>query len=246
MDTTLYVSLSHQVATRRKLDLIANNIANVNTTAFRREGVRFDEYLVGMKDAEDPLGGDVSYVHDYGVLRDFVDGAPIPTGNDLDLAIQGPGFFMVEATDGETRYTRNGHFKLNDLGEMSTSNGSRVLSPEGNPITIPVTETEIVIASDGSISGSTGPLGNLALVEFQNRQELKKIGESQYSSDEEPTPSETSDVKQGFVESSNVNAVAEITDMIKVMRSYQTTAKLMEDYQKMRGSAISRLAKVGN
>lgn len=245
MDTTLYVSISHQVAKQRKLDLIANNIANINTTAFRKESVRFDEFVMKMKGANDPLGGKVSFVQDFGVVRDFTDGALLPTGNSLDVAIQGDGFMMVETANGEIRYTRNGHMKLNDVGELATSDGNRVLDDQGNPIVIGVTAGEISIAQDGTVSADAVRVSRIALMTFNQPQLLKKIGNSLYSTSEIATPSTTAVVKQGFVESSNVNGVEEVTKMIDVLRSYQSTAKLMDEYQQMRSRAIRRLSQVG-
>ena len=244
MNNTLFVSLSHQMAMQRRLDLVANNIANLNTTAFRRESVKFEEFITEMKGAKDPLGGKLSFVQDYGVVRDFQEGATIPTNNTFDVAISGPGFLTVETPEGETRYTRNGHLKLNEDGELITSNGSRVMDDTGNNIVITPDDTEISIAKDGTITGNVGRIARLALVEFNNRQALKKAGDSQYTTGEIPTPSEGSTIEQGMIEGSNVNGVEEVTSMINIMRSYQTVSRLLDDYQKLRKSSIQRLARV--
>lgn len=244
MNNTLYVSLSHQMAMQRRLDLVANNIANINTTAYRRETVRFDEFITEMKGANDPLGGNLSFVQDYGVVRDFQQGSTIPTGNLFDIAISGPGFLTVETPDGETRYTRNGHLKLDEGGVIVTSNGSRVLDDTGNEITLAIGDTEISIASDGTITGNTGRIARLALVEFTNRQALMKVGDSQYSTAEVPIDSESSTVEQGMIEGSNVNGVEEVTNMIQILRSYQTVSKMMDEYRRLRQTAIQRLARV--
>lgn len=244
MNNTLYVSLSHQMAMQRRLDLVANNIANINTTAYRRESVRFEEFITKMKGAKDPLGGSLSFVLDYGVVRDFQQGSAIPTGNTFDIAISGPGFLTVETPDGETRYTRNGHLKLNADGAIVTSNGSRVLDDTGNDIILTPGETEISIAKDGTISSETGRIARLALVEFNNRQALMKVGDSQYSTAEIPIPSESSSVTQGMIEGSNVNGVEEVTNMIQILRSYQTVSKMLDDYHRLRQGAIQRLARV--
>lgn len=244
MNNTLYVSLSHQMAMQRRLDLVANNIANMNTTAYRRESVRFEEYVIEMKGARDPLGGSLSFVQDYGVVRDFQEGSTIPTGNIFDIAISGPGFLTVETPAGETRYTRNGHLKLNEEGRIVTSNGSLVMDDTGNDIVLTPTDTEISIARDGTITGNTGRIARLALVEFSNRQALRKVGDSQYATAEVPIDSESSTVHQGMIEGSNVNGVEEVTNMVQILRSYQKVSQMLSDYQKLRQSAIRRLARV--
>jgi flagellar basal-body rod protein FlgF len=244
MNNTLYVSLSHQMAMQRRLDVVSNNIANLNTTAYRRESVRFEEYITEMKGAKDPLGGSLSFVQDYGVVRDFQEGSFDPTGNPFDIAISGPGFLTVETPEGETRYTRNGHLKLDEGGRIVTSNGSLVMDDSGSEITLASGDTEINIAKDGTISGNTGRIARLALVEFSNPQALLKVGDSQYSTTEVPEDSENSTILQGMIEGSNVNGVEEVTNMVQILRSYQKVAQMLSDYQKLRQSAIQRLARV--
>lgn len=244
MNNTLYVSLSHQMVMQRKLDLVANNIANMNTTAYRRESVKFQEFITEMKGANDPLGGDLSFVMDYGVVRDFQEGTIIPTGNIFDVAISGPGFLIVETPDGETRFTRNGHFRLNGDGIIVTSDGSRVQDDTGNDITLTTGDTDISIAKDGTITTNIGRVARLALVEFGNRQALRKVGNSQYSTAEVPIPSESSSFLQGMLEGSNVNGVEEVTDMIQILRNYQQVSKMLEAYQDLRKNSIQRLARV--
>lgn len=244
MNNTLYVSLSHQMAMQRRLDLVANNIANLNTTAYRRESVRFEEFVTEMKGARDPLGGDLSFVQDYGVVRDFQEGTFNPTGNILDVAISGPGFLTVQTPEGDTRYTRNGHMKLNEEGRIVTSNGSLVMDNTGNDITLAPGDTEINIATDGTITGNTGRIARLALVEFANPQAMEKVGDSQYSTAEVPVDSTSSTVQQGMIEGSNVNGVEEVTNMVQILRSYQKVSQMLTDYQKLRQSAIQRLARV--
>ncbi|RMF12631.1 MAG: flagellar hook-basal body complex protein, partial [Alphaproteobacteria bacterium] len=106
MDTTLYVGLSHQMAMRRNMDILANNVANMNTTAFKKENVIFQEYLVEMDDTSVPTARMVAYVHDTALIRDFSEGEFKATGNPLDFALSGKNFFRVALPDGTERYTR--------------------------------------------------------------------------------------------------------------------------------------------
>ena len=119
-----------------------------------------------------------------------------------------------------------------------------MLDDTGNEITLAIGDTEISIAKDGTISGNTGRIPRLALVEFTNRQALMKVGNSQYSTAEVPIDSESSTVTQGMIEGSNVNGVEEVTNMIQILRSYQTVSKMMDEYRRLRQTAIQRLARV--
>ncbi len=244
MDSTLYIALSHQEAIQRRMDVIANNIANMNTTAFHRESVLFQEYLTNLPGVEGDVGKNVAFLQDMGVTHDFREGAHFTTSNTLDLAISGPAFLMVETPDGEIRYTRNGHMKINENGDLATESGGLILDDSGDTIAIGPQDVEIEIASDGTITSAAGPIAKLALVEFEDRQQLKRIGNSLYKTDQEAIPSETSAVTQGMLEASNVNAIEEITALINVSRSYQSVSKIMDAYQEMRTKSISRLGRV--
>ena len=142
MSTTTTVALSQQMALERTLDVIANNLANMSTTAYKTETVVFEEYLM---EVETESGTeDVSYVIDKGVNRDLKQGHQIVTNNPLDLAVNGSGYFVVETPEGD-RYTRNGHFVLDDRGQLSTKEGYAVLSTSGQPIMLSPQDGEISI-----------------------------------------------------------------------------------------------------
>ena len=130
MDNSVYVALSKQTAADRQMALIANNIANANTPGFKSESSVFAQHLT--KDAS----GSTAYVNDIGTLRDTSQGPLQTTGNPLDFAIQGDGFFAVQTPQGE-RYTRAGNFSVNGQGEMVNSDGYQVLDQGGAPITLP-------------------------------------------------------------------------------------------------------------
>lgn len=244
MDSTLYIALSHQEAIQRRLDVIANNIANMNTTAYQRESVMFQEYLTNLDGVDSTIGQGVAFLQDVGVSHDFREGGHFSTGNDLDLAISGPAFLTVETPQGEIRYTRNGHFKLNEEGELATESGALVLDDSGDPIFFGPQDVEITIATDGTISSRAGRIARLALVEFDDRQSLTRIGNSLYKTDATAIESENGAILQGMLEASNVNAIEEITNLINVSRSYQSVAKLLNDYQDLRTNSISRLGRV--
>ncbi len=244
MDTTLYVALSHQTAMRRHIDVVANNLANMNTTAFRKESVMFQEFLMDMTETPGRGGKNVAYVQDYGLARHLTNGQLIPTSNPLDLALSGPGYFAVETDDGEVLYSRNGHMKMSDDGFLISDSGGRFLDVDGNPVAIGAEDTDLTIASDGTITSKARQIGRINIVEFENAQSMKKVGDSMYRTDEEALPAEKTSLIQGMIEGSNVNPIEEMTTMINIMRSYQAVSKAMDDYQELRNRAINRLGRI--
>lgn len=246
MDTILSISLSHQVAKRRQMDIIANNIANMSTTAFKRENVMFGQYLKEAKGNLPKSLRQISYVQDFGITRNMTDGRFENTGNKFDIALSGDGMFQVRRDNGEMAYTRNGHLALSDDYTLITSSGNEILDQSGNAIKIPPNVTDIEIASDGTISSpSVGQIAKLNVVAFADNSGLKKIGDNMFSSDSPTLPATDYHIIQGSIETSNVQPIIEITRMIQVSRSYIQTAKLMEKLQESQSRAINQLAKVG-
>jgi len=244
MDTTLYVGLSHQTALQRRLDLVANNIANMNTTGFQREDELFSDYLMKLDGAGGHRKRNVAFVLDQGVARDFSGGTLQQTDNPLDVAILGDGFFAVRNDLGQTRYTRNGQFTLNADRQLSMPTGELVLDTNGNPITFQPNDTGITITSEGQVSASSGPVAEIRVVDFANKAKLEKAGDTLYLTDEAEQPATDARLQQGTIELSNVNPVEEITDMLKVLRSYQASLRMIDDYEQLRGRAIRQLGQV--
>ena len=245
MDNTLLVSLSHQIAAYRSMDVIANNLANLSTPAFKREAVKFEEFVQQVQPSEDQTGvRTVSFVKDTGVVRDLSEGRMETTRAPFDLAINGKGYFAVQTAAGE-RYTRNGHLALNADGELVTDTGDPILG-DGGPITITVDDGDVHIAADGTVSGAKGQIGKLRVVDFANERALQKEGASLYATDESPTAAANTKIVQGMLESSNVEPVIEISHMIEVMRAYQATASLTQSRETLLLQAIDKLGAPAN
>lgn len=240
MLNSLYIGLSQQVALRNQMDGIANNVANMNTTGFKREEVLFREFLIPAED-----GTKYSYVMDFGISRDMADGAMTATGNSFDFAIKGEGFFAVETTNGN-RYTRNGHFSLNDEGTLVTAAGDPLLDESGRQLTFVPEDGRITIAPDGRVSAEFANLGalRLSLVTFDNLKALKKIGNGLYQTAQPPIEAEGTSIHQGMLENSNVHSVVEMTRMIEVTRKYQLVQRLIDAGYDLERTAIQRLGKV--
>lgn len=246
MDTTLFVGLSHQVAMRRRMDIIANNIANMGTTGFKREAVMFREY---MRDIEGDLPASlkkVAFVQDYGISREMATGDLQTTGNTLDIAISGDGLFSVRRENGELAYTRNGHLAISNDNTLITSNGYELLDRGGNTISFPANIIGLKFADDGTISTKEGGIiASLNVLSFQNYGNMKKIGDSLYATNEVGVPSEDFTLVQGVVEASNVTPILEVTRMIEVSRAYSQTAKMLDRLQELETKSINRLARFG-
>lgn len=237
METPTYIVLSRQLGLSRQMEVVANNLANTNTPGFKSEGMVFSEYLIK---AEKPVK--LSYVQDMASYRDLTEGNLQTTGNDLDLAIQGKGYFVVETPDGP-RYTRNGRFQLNAAGEVVNNEGFRVMAG-GAPVIINTDDGPINIAADGTVSadrtqGGNTPViyGKIDVVAFADDQALKPGSGTLFESDEVPAQVDVADfkVQQRMVEGSNVQSIREMTSMIWVQRNYQSAQKFLEgEHERMR------------
>ena len=221
------IALSRQSVLRRKMDIIANNLANVNTGGFKSGKMMFIEHLQKNVNIDGSVGKELTFVRDIASVRDTTTGPLEKTGNTLDIAIEGEGYFVVQTAEGE-RYTRNGRFQLDSQGQLVTLTGNPVLSDAGAPFFFAPEENDIIVAGDGTVSTENGPLGRLRVVRFDNEQAMKATRGGLYQTDEAAVDLERPRVAQGMVEKSNVEAVLEITKMIEVSRSYSSISKFIE------------------
>jgi flagellar basal-body rod protein FlgF len=251
MENALLIGLSRQTVLERQLDVVANNVANVNTVGFKADRSLFEEYLSSGAHEDNFVGPDrrVSYVQDRATYRDFSQGSAQQTKNPLDLAVNGNGFLVVQTAGGE-RYTRDGGLQINNLGQLVTVDGNPVLGNSG-PIVLQPTDHDINISPDGTITvlegnGTTDALrGKLRLVSFADAQKLLKQGSNLYSApDGAAQPDIKSVVEQGFIEKSNVNAVAEMSTMIEVTRAYTQVSNMLQQQSDLHKTAIEKLADV--
>ncbi len=252
MENALLIGLSRQTALERQLDVIANNIANVNTAGFKSDNSLFEEYLNTPAHEDNFVGSDrrVSFVQDRGTYRNMSQGSVDKTGNPLDVAIDGSAFLAVQTAGGE-RYTRDGGLHINSQGQLVTVAGNPVLGNSG-PIVFQQTDHDVNISPDGTVtviegSGRTDSIrGTLRLVNFTDAQKMLKEGFNLYSAgDGGAAQADTkSTVRQGFVEKSNVNSVVEMSRMMEVSRAYTSIANLMQQQSELQKSAIQALADV--
>jgi flagellar basal-body rod protein FlgF len=252
MENTLLVGLSRQMVLERQMDVVANNVANVNTTGYKADRSMFQEYLASGAREDNFIGPDrrVSYVQDRATFHDFSQGAAEETRNPLDVAIDGGGFLVVQTPAGE-RYTRDGALQINNQGQLVTTGGNPVLGNSG-PIVFQPTDKQVNIASDGNVTVLEGTnridsvRGKLRVVSFAQAQSLVKEGSNLYSAGQGSAaqPDTTSKLRQGFVEKSNVNSVLEMSRMIEVTRTYTQISNLLQQQSDLHKTAIDKLADV--
>lgn len=255
MENTLLVGLSRQMVLARELDVVANNIANLNTTGFKADNSVFEEFLMPGARENRFVGADrvVSFVNDRGTWHNLSQGGIQQTGNPLDVAIDGDAYLVVQTARGE-RYTRNGALQINAQGQLTTSDGSPVLGDSG-PIVFQQLDRNISITEDGRISVVEGNndkteslRGRLRLASFAQPQRLQKDGATTFLAPAGTTPQSTSNARviQGSIEKSNVSGVIEMTRMIEITRTYTQIATMLQAQSDQRRSAIEKLADVPN
>ncbi|MEM8869763.1 MAG: flagellar hook-basal body complex protein [Pseudomonadota bacterium] len=237
MDTAGYVTLSRQTGLADELQAVANNIANLSTTGYRREGLVFAE-MVSALEAE---GGSVALTAAYARVTSPEQGVLRATGGTFDLAIEGDGHFLVETPQGE-RLTRAGAFSPDAGGELVNPMGHRLLDAGGAPIFVPPDARSVTIATDGTLSADGQPITQIGLVTVDNAWQLQREDGVVFRTDAPLVPVEDGTILQGFIESANVNAVAEISRMIQVQRAYEAGQRLMDREDERIRQVISTMA----
>lgn len=243
MDLPGYVVLSRLVAQRRATDVLATNMANADTPAFKASQTIFTTQMAG-QDGMGIMGGKpLAYSQDRATWRDFSPGALQRTGNPLDVALSNEGFFAVQTPNGE-RYTRAGRFALSPENGVVDSDGNPVLTDAG-PLVLPPNSTRIEITGDGSVSTEAGPAGRLKVVNFERTQDLQAEGSRLYAASPEarPEPVQRPAVVQGSVEGSNVKPVLEMVRLTAEMREFQFAAQFIEKDGERLQTAVDRILK---
>ncbi len=267
----VFTALSGALAQTQKIDTIANNIANVNTTGFKKDQQTFNEYLTAIEKEQDVLqvprmpasiesfyemnGADKAFVNAAGTYTNFEQGSLKHTGGQLDVAIEGNGFFEVSTPDG-VRLTRAGNFSIDANGQLVNKDGHPVLMqlPDGTDSASVSLDDRIVKFSGtkaaalndlGEITDGTQKIGQLSVVNVANPESLHKVGNNNFSFKPNMTPQlenvKLPNLKQGFLESSNVNIIQEMTDMIMAQRIFEGTQKAISTYDSMADKLINQV-----
>ncbi|WP_245704676.1 flagellar basal-body rod protein FlgF [Belnapia rosea] len=241
MDQPGYVILSRLSAQMRATQVLANNIANADTPAFRAERPVFAAHLTRAS-GESPA---IAYSLDRATWRDTRLGPVATTGNPLDVALRGEGFFVLETPSGE-RYTRAGRFTQDQAGRLTDADGHAVLGAGGAPITFAPGDTRIEIQGDGTVRSENGVIGRLRVVRFADPQRLRAEGNRLYAAEDAPEEVPRPLLVQGAVEGSNVSPITEITRLTQDVRDFQFATQFAEREGDRLQSAIDRILRRRN
>lgn len=233
-----YVALSRLSGLKREFDAIAQNIANMSTAGYRREGVIFSEFVRRLDAAQGSVSMAAARAHAF----DLGPGALQQTGGTFDLAIEGEGFFLVETASGQA-LTRAGAFAPNADGELAAPDGARLLDEAGAPIFVPPDARSIAVAADGTLSADGQPLARLGLFAPVSAERMTRLPGARFAAADGIAPVEGGVILQGFLEASNVDAITELARMIEVQHAYEAGQKLLEREDERLREALRTLGK---
>ncbi|HRK64314.1 MAG TPA: flagellar basal-body rod protein FlgF [Terricaulis sp.] len=241
MDNSLLLGLQTQRVLQRRMDVTANNLANVATAGFKADGLVMEEADNTAAHADaDPR--EIRFVRDVTLMRDMRQGPIAMTGNPLDVAIEGDGFFMVEGPNGPL-FTRDGAFTLTGDGRLVTGDGRAVLNSGGAPIVFDPQGESPTIGRDGAIRVAGVEAGRIGVARFAAPGALSKVGDNLWDAQGQAQGAFEGVVLQGALEGSNVRPVVELTRLIEISRAYQSAAKIVSGADELRKSAIERLGR---
>lgn len=236
MDRGIFVAVSGAVLQEKRLEILTDNLANINTAGFKKQKPVFE-------DAMPNAWGIRTFARSKGVATDMSQGMTEKTDRKLDVAIKGEGFFVVDTPNGP-RYTRDGNFSMGTDGTLITKDGYAVRGVKG---VIKLGTSDVTIDAEGNVKEKGITIDRLKLVSFNRLDGLKREGGFFAPADltvKETNVSANTQVEQGYIEVSNVNAVRAMTTMIEAMRSYETAAKMIQTMDEMTKKAIDDVGRV--
>lgn len=241
MDNATYVATSRLVAQQRAMDVLGGNIANTGTPGFKAERVLFSDWLARQQDAQPPRGGrTIAFTQDRATWREQQPGSLSHTGNPLDIAITGDGFFTVGTAQGP-RLTRAGRFGLMPDGTVADNSGNALLDVAGKPVQVATADTRLTIAGDGTISSENGQIGRIGVVRPDDPMRLLSEGGRLARADTPTAPVAAPKLVQGAVEESNVQPITEMTRMMTGLREFQFVSQFVQGEADRQQSAIDKI-----
>jgi flagellar basal-body rod protein FlgF len=241
MDNTTTIALSRLSAQSRAMDVIAGNLANMSTPGYRAERVVFADWLSSQSGTTAPRGDrSVAYTQDRATYRDQAEGTLTQTGNPLDLALSGDGYFTVQTSAG-TRLTRAGRFTLQATGTITDEAGNALLDTNGQPMVVNAADTKLTVTADGAISSQNGAIGKIAIVKPNDANRMTAEGGRLFRADVPTTPVSAPRIVQGAVEDSNVRPVAELVRMMSTQRDFQFVSQFVEAEGQRHQNAIDKI-----
>lgn len=244
MNSGMFAALSGNLAAMRRLEIISNNLANVNTVGFKKDKMSFEGLLasatnppmVPQNTTADPI------LQKENVYIDYAGGPVSQSGNPLDLAIDGDGFFVVTTPDGPA-YTRQGNFRLTADGTLVTSDGYPVMGQEG---AVRIQGSKVEIDGAGEIMVDGAPTGKISLVDFEKPYSLTKVGSTLFvPADPQAAPQAgKAQIRQGHIEGSNVESISEMVQMIETNRYFEACSKVIKGFDDMAAKAANELGRL--
>lgn len=242
MDNTTSIALSRLVTQQRSMDVIAGNIANTSTPGYRAERTVFADWLFTQPRTSEPSGGEkMAFVQDRATWRERTQGTISHTGNPLDLALSGDGFFTVQTAQG-VRLTRAGRFALQPDGGITDEGGNALLDTGGQPMKLSAADTSLTVSADGSLSSQNGPIGKIAIVAPSDPNRISAEGGRLFRADVATAPVTSPKIVQGAVEDSNVQPVGELVRMIDTQRDFEFVSQFVQAEGQRQQSAIDKIA----
>jgi flagellar basal-body rod protein FlgF len=242
MELTSYVALSYLAAKQRSLDVTAANLANAGTSGFKAERVLFSDWLDPQRGTDGSRGRQpVAFVQDRATWREVAEGSLQQTGNPLDLAINGDGFFTVDTPRGP-RLTRAGRFAPQTDGTVADGQGNALLDVTGQKLRLSPADLTLTVTANGELSSENGIIGRIGVVQPADLARLQAEGATTLKADTPTSPVAQPKIVQGALEDSNVQPIMEMTRMMDGMRSFQLTAQMLEQEGQRMQSAIDKLS----
>ena len=242
MDNTTNIALSRLSAQQRAMDVVAGNLANASTPGYRAERTVFADWLLREPAAAEPAGGrTIAFTQTRATYRDRTGGTLTQTGNPLDLALSGDGWFTVQTANG-VRLTRAGRFTLQKDGAITDEAGNPLLDTRAQPLKLSTADTDLTVKADGTLRSQNGVIGQIAVVAPNDPNRITAEGGRLFRADVPTTAVAKPKVVQGAVEDSNVQPIAEITRMISTERDFQFVTQMVEAEGQRRQSAIDKIA----
>jgi flagellar basal-body rod protein FlgF len=256
MSGDIYLAASAALAYEKRMEVVANNLANLNTAGFKRDNVSFQAYMLDNTGSSRPVNppypqtaSPESFWVEYKGWTDYSQGALQQTGNPFDLALEGKGFFSVQSPDGEL-YTRRGNFCLNPDGVLVTQEGWPVMG-DGGEIRVAAGNSdrralEVTVGEDGVLQVNGTKVGRLQVSDFSAPDSLIKVNGCYFksgSSQAAPEPMEDCRISQGFLEMANVEAVQAMTEMIEINRGYESYQRVIRSIDELNSQSINEVGR---
>lgn len=235
------IATSRLVAQQRAMDITAANLANAGTPGYRAQRVQFADWLSRQQADRAPPGGRViAFTQDRASWREQRPGAIAQTGNPLDMAVTGDGYFTVQSKEG-TRLTRAGKFGLTADGTIADEAGNALLGQDGQKLRIPAGSAQIIITGDGAIATEAGPVGRVGVVRPEDPMRLRAEGERLFRAEGPTQPVTEPGIVQGSLEGSNVQPILETTRMMAALREFQFIGQFVQGEADRQKEAIDRI-----